>query len=47
MLSNSATPFIMDLYSNFDVQIVRANRFVNANASGRGKVDEVVVRNYV
>ena len=47
MLSNSATPFIMDLYSNFDTQIVRANRFVNANASGRGKVDEVVVRNYV
>ena len=47
MLSNSATPFIMDLYSSFDVQIVHANRFVNSNASGRGKVEEVVVRNYV
>lgn len=46
MLSNSATPFIRDLYSDYDVSIVRAKRAVNSIAAGRGQVDEVVVRNY-
>ena len=46
MLSNSATDFIMELYSAYDISIVQAKRAINSNASGRGGVDEVVVRNY-
>ena len=47
MLSNSATEFIQDIYSEFNVSIVPAKRTINSIASKRGSVDEVVVRNYV
>ena len=46
MLSNSATEFIKDLYSDYDVRIVKAKRIINANVSGRGAVEEVLIRNY-
>ncbi|MCR4890654.1 MAG: DNA adenine methylase [Lachnospiraceae bacterium] len=46
MLSNSATPFILDQYSAYHITLVQAKRAVNSVASGRGEVDEVVVRNY-
>lgn len=46
MLSNSATDFIRDLYSDYTVEIVGATRAINSKASRRGKVDEVLVRNY-
>lgn len=46
MLSNSATTFIKELYSAYDVKVVLARRAVNANGSKRGEIDEVVVRNY-
>ncbi|MDO4909621.1 MAG: DNA adenine methylase [Corynebacterium sp.] len=46
MLSNSATPFIQDLYKDYVVEIIPARRSVNSRATGRGAVDEVVVRNY-
>ena len=46
MLSNSATDFIKELYEGFNIQIVSASRNINANASGRGKIDEVLVMNY-
>lgn len=46
MLSNSATDFIRDLYSDYHVDIVGASRAINSVASKRGKVDEVLVRNY-
>ena len=48
MLSNSATPFIMEQYSAYKdhITIVRAKRAVNSVGSGRGDVDEVVIRNY-
>ena len=46
MLSNSATNFIRDLYSDYHVDIVGASRAINSIASKRGKVDEVLVRNY-
>lgn len=47
MLSNSATDFIKELYADFEINIVSANRAVNSNGSKRGKVEEVIVRNYV
>ena len=46
MLSNSATPFILEQYSAYDIKIVKARRPVNSAASGRGHIDEIVVRNY-
>jgi len=46
MLSNSATDFIREQYANYNLTIVRAQRAVNSVATGRGPIDEVVVRNY-
>ena len=46
MLSNSAVPFIKQLYSKFKVEIVHASRAVNSHAEKRGKVEEVLVTNY-
>ncbi|MGV3208624.1 MULTISPECIES: DNA adenine methylase [unclassified Corynebacterium] len=46
LLSNSATDFIRDLYADYPTEIVGATRAINSVASKRGKVDEVLVRNY-
>lgn len=46
MLSNSATDFIQEQYAAYKITIVHAKRAINSVASGRGDVDEVVVRNY-
>lgn len=46
LLSNSATDFIKNLYKDFHIEVVSANRNINANASRRGKIDEVLVMNY-
>jgi DNA adenine methylase len=45
-LSNSDTNFIKELYKEYDINIVNANRFINSKSSGRGKINEVLVRNY-
>ena len=45
-LSNSDTSFIKNLYKDYDINIVYANRFVNSKSSGRGKITEVLVRNF-
>lgn len=51
MLSNSDTKFINDLYSGLGEKItinkVFAGRAINAKGSGRGKITEVVVINYL
>lgn len=46
MLSNSATDFIRDLYSDYVISIVKAKRAINGDANKRGEVDEVIIRNY-
>lgn len=48
LLSNSATDFIIDIYSEkgFIVETVSATRNINSVASKRGKIDEVLIRNY-
>lgn len=46
MLSNSYTEYILDLYKDYDIKTVMANRAVNCKATGRGKIKEVVVINY-
>ena len=48
LLSNSDTPFVRELFSDdrYTIQTVQARRNVNSVATGRGKVDEVLVLNY-
>lgn len=46
LLSNSATPFIKDLYEGFEIIEVDAKRYINSVANKRGSVAEVLVRNY-
>ena len=46
MLSNSCAAMIKDLYKEYTIKIVAANRALNCKASGRGKVNEVLVMNY-
>ncbi len=46
VLSNSHTEAVMDLYGSYQVDTVYASRSINADAAGRGKVKEVIVRNF-
>lgn len=46
MLSNSAVPLIEDIYKEFNITYVKANRSINSNGKKRGEVDEVIIRNY-
>ncbi len=46
MLSNSATDFIKEQYSAYNITIVKARRAINSVATKRGDVEEVVIRNY-
>jgi DNA adenine methylase len=45
LLSNSATERIRELYNGFEQRMVRAPRFINSKAGGRGYVDELLVFN--
>jgi DNA adenine methylase len=46
MLSNSSAPMILDLYRDFNVELVDAKRCVNSKGDRRGNVKEIIVRNY-
>lgn len=46
LLSNSATDFIKELYQEYEITIVQAKRAINADATKRGAVEEVLIRNY-
>lgn len=46
MLSNSATEFIKELYGEYEITIVKAKRAINSDASKRGAIEEVLIRNY-
>jgi len=46
LLSNSATDFIMELYKDYKIKIIKAKRAINSKADRRGEVDEVLVMNY-
>jgi len=46
MLSNSDTPAVRRLYAGFRIDTVSAPRSINSNATRRGRVGEVVVRNF-
>jgi DNA adenine methylase len=46
LLSNSSAEFIKDLYKDYSIIIVKANRAINSNGADRGEIDEVLIRNY-
>jgi len=46
IVSNSWTPFVRDLYKDFEIDRVLANRAVNSRADRRGKVSEALIRNF-
>jgi len=46
MLSNSNNDFILDLYQNYHIEIVKAKRAINSNPCKRGNIKESIVLNY-
>ena len=46
MLSNSHTPFILDLYEGYRIESAKALRSINSNTGGRHAVAEIIVLNY-
>jgi DNA adenine methylase len=43
MLSNNDTPFVRELYDGFEISTAPCGRSINSKASGRGKIDEVII----
>jgi DNA adenine methylase len=46
MLSNSSSSLVYELYDGYNIDTVMASRAINCKGSGRGKVEELIVRNY-
>lgn len=46
MLSNSAAALVYELYSAYHIDEVLAGRAINADGAGRGKITELIIRNY-
>ena len=46
MLSNSATEVLNELDGEYEITIVKAKRAINSDASKRGAIEEVLIRNY-
>ena len=47
MLSNHNTSLINELYKDYHINVIEAKRNINANGKKRGKVEEVIITNYV
>ncbi len=46
MLSNSDTPLVKELYRDYLIEVVEANRFINRVANRRRGYRELIIRNY-
>lgn len=46
LLSNSDSDFIKQLYHKYDISKVAAARLINCNSKKRGKISEILVKNY-
>jgi DNA adenine methylase len=47
MVSNSTAPLIRDLYSKHVINKINVARSINASVAKRGKIEEMVITNYV
>ncbi len=45
MLSNSYSDFILDLYKDYQINVLYAKRAINSDGSKRGKIKEVLITN--
>ncbi|MFG1449562.1 MAG: DNA adenine methylase [Thermoplasmataceae archaeon] len=46
MESNSNSPLIDTLYRNYTILKIGARRSINSKSEGRGKIDELIIKNY-
>jgi DNA adenine methylase len=46
MLSNSDTKFIKNIHKGYKINIVKAKRMINCDATKRGAINELVITNY-
>ena len=49
LFNNSDQPFIREIYKNnkkFKIYVTKAKRAVNSKATGRGKINELIITNY-
>ena len=46
LVSNSDTPLIRELYEGYMMEVIKAPRSVNSDGKGRGRVGELLIRNY-
>jgi DNA adenine methylase len=46
MLSNSNTPFIRDIFRGFNIKRIKALRSISAQGEQRGRVNELIIKNY-
>ncbi|MBD5543847.1 MAG: DNA adenine methylase [Lachnospiraceae bacterium] len=46
MLSNSSCSFTRELYKDYNIEIVKARRYVSADVEKRSLIDEILVTNY-
>ncbi|MWV62689.1 Dam family site-specific DNA-(adenine-N6)-methyltransferase [Helicobacter saguini] len=44
LLSNSNTPFIKDLYKDYEIIELKAKRAINCKGNGRGEISELLIR---
>ena len=46
LLSNSNAEIIADLYKDYNINTIKANRAINSVAEKRGAIDELLIKNY-
>jgi DNA adenine methylase len=46
MVSNSSAPLVLELYKHYKIERVSATRAINSKGTKRGKIEEIIVRNY-
>ena len=47
MLSNHNTIMINELYQGYNIHVIEAKRNINSKGEKRGKVEEVIITNYI
>ena len=47
MLSNHNTTLINELYKDYHIHVIEAKRNINSNGNKRGKVEEVIITNFI
>jgi DNA adenine methylase len=46
-LSNSDTPLIRKIFDGYNINVVTARRSINCKGNGRGKINELLILNYI